>query len=128
METRKTLIDEMDKQIRDLRTDLLSESLRFGCGWLALAKIVNCLFFHEGQDVVRPTTRLQLAKSLIGVTRPIPSPAASRKLFIGAVMDLERQADLLQIIFALRDARRFAGRLNGGQQESDQDANDGDDN
>ena len=42
------------------------------------------------------------------------------------VMVLHRDADLLEIVLALRAARRFAGRLNRRQQQGDQDADDRD--
>ena len=38
------------------------------------------------------------------------------------------QANLAQVIFALRSPRRFAGGLHGRQQEGYQHADDGDDN
>ena len=40
---------------------------------------------------------------------------------------LERQADLPEIVHALRPPRRFPGRLHGGQEQRDQKADDQDD-
>jgi hypothetical protein len=40
----------------------------------------------------------------------------------------ERQADLLEVIAALHASRRFASRLHGREQQSDQNTNDGDNN
>jgi hypothetical protein len=42
-------------------------------------------------------------------------------------MIAHREADLLEVILALRAARGFAGRLDRGEQQRDQNANDGDD-
>ena len=43
-----------------------------------------------------------------------------------AVVIVHRQSNLLQIVQALGPPRRFPRRLNGGQQQGDQDADDGD--
>ena len=48
-------------------------------------------------------------------------------MLVGVVMILPRQADLFQIVLALRDPGRFPRRLNGRQQQRDQNADDGDD-
>jgi hypothetical protein len=40
---------------------------------------------------------------------------------------VERQADLLQVVDALRPAGGLAGRLHGGEQQADQDRDDRDD-
>jgi hypothetical protein len=45
----------------------------------------------------------------------------------GAHMVLERQPHLLQVVRALRTAGRFAGRLDGWQQQGDEDADNRDD-
>jgi len=39
---------------------------------------------------------------------------------------VQRQAELLHVVDALRTAGRLAGRLDGGQEQADQDGNDGD--
>jgi hypothetical protein len=43
------------------------------------------------------------------------------------VIVLHSQAELLQVVLALRLPSRFAGGLHGGNQQRDQDADDGDD-
>src|SRR5687768_13994743 len=47
--------------------------------------------------------------------------------FMGIVVAVECQADLLQVIRALRAAGAFASGLDGGKEQGDQDADDGDD-
>jgi hypothetical protein len=37
-----------------------------------------------------------------------------------------RECDLAQVVFALRSAAGFAGGLDGGEEERDEDADDGD--
>ena len=44
----------------------------------------------------------------------------------GALVVVQGQADLLQVVRALGAAGRLAGRLHGGQQQGDQDGDDGD--
>jgi hypothetical protein len=39
-----------------------------------------------------------------------------------------READILEVVFALRATRSFAGGLDGGQEQRDQDADDRNDN
>jgi hypothetical protein len=55
-----------------------------------------------------------------------PVLRADRERIIGAVVVLNRQAELLEIVDALRPAGGLASGLDCGQQECDQDCNDGD--
>ena len=52
---------------------------------------------------------------------------AGRDAVVGVVVVVRGQGDLLEIVRALHPPRRLAGRLHGGQQQCDQDADDGDD-
>ncbi len=51
--------------------------------------------------------------------------AACRRGFISSVVVVQGQADLLQVVDALRTAGRFAGGLYGRQQKRDEHADDG---
>ena len=55
-----------------------------------------------------------------------PQPAR-REAIVDAVVVVDRQADLLEVVLALGASGRFARRLHGRQQQSDQHADDGDD-
>jgi hypothetical protein len=49
-----------------------------------------------------------------------------RKRLMDIVIEVEGEAELLPVVAALDPPRRLTGRLNGRQQQGDQDANDGD--
>ena len=60
--------------------------------------------------------------------RPRPAQDAGRREGPGdALVVVQRQADLLEVVRALDPAGRLAGRLDGGQQQGDQHGDDGDD-
>jgi hypothetical protein len=50
-----------------------------------------------------------------------------REGFVAPLIVLQRQSNLLQIVAALGAAGRLARHLNGGQEQSDQDADDSED-
>jgi hypothetical protein len=47
---------------------------------------------------------------------------------VGVVVVVQRQAELFEVVLALRPVGRLAHLLYGGQQQPDQDGDDGDDN
>ena len=51
---------------------------------------------------------------------------AGREGLVSLVVAVQRQADLLQVVDALRPARRLTRRLNGGQEQTDQHGDDRD--
>jgi len=53
--------------------------------------------------------------------------AARREGALRALVIHDGQAELLEVVDALRTAGRLAGGLDGGQQQGDQDGDDGDD-
>ena len=88
---------------------------------------------------VRETGRFQslVERRLFGVGKDpdmvsdptvIPGRAAAGglELIVGVVIHLRGQHDLLQIVRALHTASRFTRRLNGGQEQTDQDSDDRD--
>src|SRR5262245_57611204 len=54
-------------------------------------------------------------------------PAAGREETQRVVVVVERQADLLEVVLALRPRGRLAHLLDGGQEQADEDGNDGED-
>ncbi len=58
--------------------------------------------------------------------REIGPIAVNRQVLVGRVIVVDSQADLFEIVAALHPPRRFARRLNGRQQKSHEDADDGD--
>ncbi len=52
--------------------------------------------------------------------------AAGREGAVGTLVVVQGQADLLQVVDALRAAGRLRGRLDGGEQQGDQDGDDRD--
>ena len=63
------------------------------------------------------------------LARPVPHVArpAHREDAVGAVVIVQRQPDLLEVVGALRSPGRLTGRLDGRQEQGDQDRDDGDD-
>ena len=59
--------------------------------------------------------------------RAVPSDAGRRETAASVVEVVDREPHLLHIVRALHSARRFASRLNGGQEQTDQNPDDGDD-
>jgi hypothetical protein len=70
--------------------------------------------------------RLPFGKTHIGIANQGPTPATGREEFLRIQMSLRRQPDLLEIIAALHSSRGFAGGLNGGKEQGNQNADDGD--
>ena len=56
-----------------------------------------------------------------------PHVIAHRERAVGALVVHGRQGQLLQVVGALGTAGRLAGRLDGGQEQRDQDGDDRDD-
>jgi hypothetical protein len=92
-------------------------------GWPSLpnwCKLCNSV----GKYVVNPATWLIFTRAAIGVLHPPPSPASRGKKPLAIVVVLERHAHLLQVVDALRSPSCFARRLNGGQEQLYEHAND----
>ena len=60
------------------------------------------------------------------VPASVPAAAGRLELIVRVVIHLRGQHDLLQVVRALHTAGRFTRRLNGGQEQTDQDADDRD--
>src|SRR6476659_8431769 len=76
------------------------------------------------QNIVNPGTRLVRSISAIWIGCPIVAPTSGWKMFVHIDMVQASQANLLEIVDALRPASRFASRLNCRQQQCDQNPND----
>ena len=87
---------------------------------------MQCVLLDVRQNVIDPSGRLVLVGPQIGVTRPGESPAAGGQPFRSAFVVQTPQGKLLQVVLALHHPCRLAGRLNGWQQQRDQDADDRD--
>jgi hypothetical protein len=74
---------------------------------------------------IRQQVELEGAKYADTFSRRIV-PNARRQMPLRVVMMVGGQAELLYVVFALRNAGRLAGRLHRRQEQSDQDADDGD--
>src|SRR5262249_20904906 len=59
--------------------------------------------------------------------RPVINESRRKRAVTVVILD-QRQAELLEVVLALDAPSRFAGLLYGRQQETNQDADDGDDN
>lgn len=84
------------------------------------------LKFHERKRAEQPRPGLLFAEAAIRISRPVRSPASAREKPLSAFVIDPRQAELFEVVLTLRATSRFARRLNGGQQQCDQDADDGD--
>ena len=87
---------------------------------------VQALLFDVRKNVVQPPTTLRDAVAAIRIAHIAPTPAAGRKMPAHRVVLRGGQADLLEIVAALRSAGRFARRLHRGQKQRDQNADDRD--
>jgi hypothetical protein len=82
------------------------------------------LLFDEGQDCDRPI----LAKpSVLGGVLARTLIRSVWERLVGIVIAVQRERQILEVVLALRAAGRFAGGLDGRQQQCDEDANDRDD-
>ena len=82
--------------------------------------VVEIALLQERQDCHDPAEL-----SLVG--HIVRTDHGRRKLPVRIVVVVKRQADLFQVIAALRAPRGFTRRLRGWQQQRDKHANDGDD-
>ncbi len=89
--------------------------------------IVNHRLIEVGKQIKQPATGLLRAVASVGIARPVISPAARGIELLCVEMVHRRQPDLFQVVLALRTTARFPRRLNGRQQQSNQNANDGND-
>ncbi len=80
------------------------------------------------EHVVDPGAGLFGTVAPIGVGSPVETPPARREVAAGVVVVQHSKADLLELVRALIAAGGFAGCLDGGEQQRDQDADDGNDN
>jgi hypothetical protein len=63
---------------------------------------------------------------MIGIANPSPAPTAARQKPIGCLVLQRRYGQLPEVVAALRLPRGLSGRLNGREQQTHQDADDGD--
>jgi hypothetical protein len=80
------------------------------------------------QNRIDPTAGLIDAEAAIGMGCPLVSVPAGRQGPLGVVESVHGQPQLFEIVAALGAPRRFTCRLDGGKQQGDQNADDGDDN
>jgi hypothetical protein len=90
-----------------------------------LGHVVQRLFLDERQDVVKPTSRLLFPRTAVGIADPFISPTAARKELLYPFVVHAAEGKILQMIDALGSPGRFSRRLDGRQQQRDQDADDG---
>ncbi len=82
--------------------------------------------FHVGHDADEPG-RLATATIVRVWVTGARLVAGGWIAFVGELEVFGGQSDLMEIVLATHGSRRFAGRLNGRQKESDHDTDDGDD-
>ena len=92
---------------------------------LAGAEGVEGGLFDEGQQAVIPAAGLLSAEALVGVADPTLRPAAGWKLAGDLVVVECAEPELFEVVLALRAACGFARRLDGGEEQCDEDADDG---
>ena len=88
---------------------------------------MDAFIFHKGEYIVKEPAGLLASVTQIRISHPPISPAAGGKISLFVYMALHCQADLLEMVDALRVAGRFAGRLDGRQEQGDQDPDNRDD-
>jgi hypothetical protein len=81
---------------------------------------------HVRQDAAAPRPARKPEPERLAVGRVVTSPTG-RQAAKRVVIHVQAQPDLLHVVAARRATRCFAGHLNGGQKQRDQNANDGDD-
>ena len=67
-----------------------------------------------------------MAEKLRPVGQPEELHLGGREDIVRACVVVQRQPDLFLVVDALNPPRRLAGRLDGGQEQRDQDGDDGD--
>ena len=93
----------------------------------AQGEVVQRLLLHVGQDVVEEAARLERTVAAGRVAHEFQPPAARGKPVDRLFVVQRGEADLLEVVGALREPGRLAGRLHRRQQQRDQDADDRDD-
>ena len=88
--------------------------------------IVHRFQFHERQKIVHPAAGLQFSEAAVGVSHPSRPPTAGGKMPHRRNMRLRPLAHLSEIVLARHAPRGFPRRLNGGQQQRYQYADNGD--
>jgi hypothetical protein len=89
---------------------------------------VQGIHFGVGKDIVKPSARLLSAIAAIRIPHPQIAPPARGKRFLGLLMGQNRNAHLLQVVFALDVAGRLPGGIHGRQEHAYEDADDCDNN
>jgi hypothetical protein len=75
-----------------------------------------------------PTDPVAVAQmAIVPATRPGGALAQRRETLVGVMVRVLRQCKLFEIVRALASPGGFPGRLHGGQQQGNQDADDGND-
>ena len=98
----------------------------------AAAAFPDGVLFQVRQDLEHPAGTLAFAgcrlagREIVGGVGPINTPVGKGPQRIVVVVD--GQADLLEIVLALRAGGGFADLLHGRNEQTDQDGDDGDDN
>ena len=93
----------------------------------SLAGVAQSLLLEIGHDVVDPAARLLLAGAAVGIADVEMAPTVGGITSGGVGVVIDRQGELLQVVLALNLASRLACRLNGRQQQGNENADDGDD-
>ena len=87
-----------------------------------LERLVQCILFLVGPDIVHPATAILRVEIRRWRMDRAVDVVAVRKLSFGAVVVQQRQPDLIQVIRTLHSPRRLHRR----QQQRNQDPGDGD--
>ena len=90
------------------------------------AQVAQGGLLHVAQNVVEPTAGLIEADAAFRLANPTPSPTAGRKMGLRRFGGEHGQTHLLEMILALHPTSCFAGGLDGGKQECNENADDGD--
>ena len=96
-------------------------------GGEAFAERASVGFFGVVENVVDPRAGLIRSGAAVGVGGPIVSPAAGGQHLAGVGVVEAGERDLLQVVLALRATAGFASRLDCGEEQRDQHADDRDD-
>src|SRR5262249_36514475 len=97
-------------------------------GLLEVDLPIDVVLFEEGQQLRGPAPARPHVVVWGAVGIRVAIDVAGREATVDALVGVERQPDLLEVVGALQASRRLADLLDGGQQQADQNADDGDDN
>ena len=115
-------MQDRQRRLRDLR-----ECRSLGCYAHARANLVQRLLLDVGQDVVDPSAGLTAVETPVRIAGPPIGPAGRRQKAVLLLVGQAAEGQLLEVVAALHLSGCLARRLNGRQQQRDQNGDDRDD-